>query len=383
MDALAPRSERLRQFVAVDPGNAALRLSFFDALMEEGRHEQAVQVAEQAMQVAGADARADAGWCYRLGVAQARAGLWPQADQTLSALVQATTHVAPALWHELAMVKLRCGADDAAVALLQAATEDAEHIAQLPGAELQLLRTLHRLGRLTEGLALGQRALQRRPHHGGLRAALATLCLDADRSDLLPDLLAQAPDAAELAPMAQAELASAQGYLALQQDDLAAATEQFGRSLQAVPDLARSRLGLGLALAAQGQVADAEAQLQQATAGMASHLGSWHALAWLQLARGDLDAAEATFRHVLALDDTFAESHGGLAVVAALRGDATAARELVRVALRLDRESANAMAAQLVLRHGSLQSPELMRDALALLARRPGLHLPARLRGNP
>lgn len=179
--------------------------------------------------------------------------------------------------------------------------------------------------------------------------------------------------------MARAELASARGYLALQDDDADAARAAFERSLASAPDFARSHLGLGLALATQGALHEAEAPLQRALQGMPGHLGSWHALAWLQLARGDIDAAEATFAQVLERDPTFAESHGGMAVVAALRGRREEAQRLLRVALGLDRECASALAAQLVLRHGRLDSPALLRDALAALARRPGVRLPARV----
>lgn len=377
-ESQAPRSARLAAYLAADPGNASLRMDLFDALMAEGRHDTAAQVAADASQ----RLPAEGAWRYRLGVAQARAGDFADAERTLSALLGAWgAQAPPALLHELAQLHLRRGDDEGAAELLFAIAEDEGHAAAFATAELALLRVLHRNGRLDDALAVGQRALARRPGAMAIRAALATAAIDADRFELLAATLDGVDLQAAEAP-ARAELAAAQGYLRLQQGDTRAAAAAFESSLQAAPDSPRARLGLGLALASQGGAgAGAEAALREAVAGMPGHLGSWHALGWIQLARGELEAAESTFAQVLALDDTFAESHAALAVVAALRGDTPRARGLLRTAQRLDRDSPTALAAQLVLRHGSLGSPALQREGLAALARLPGIG--ARLRGLP
>ena len=94
----------------------------------------------------------------------------------------------------------------------------------------------------------------------------------------------------------------------------------------------------------------------------------------MQLLQDDLDGAEGNFAHALEMDPTFGESQGGMALMAALRGDHARAKELCRVASRLDRNSMNVLATQMVLQHGSLKSPEILKTAMPMLSKRPGLN---------
>ncbi|MGJ3628978.1 hypothetical protein AB5I41_22825 [Sphingomonas sp. MMS24-JH45] len=55
----------------------------------------------------------------------------------------------------------------------------------------------------------------------------------------------------------------------------------------------------------------------------------------------------------MALDPTFAESHGGLAVIDALEGATEAAAERAKVALRLDRECYGASLARVLIASSS------------------------------
>jgi Flp pilus assembly protein TadD len=85
-----------------------------------------------------------------------------------------------------------------------------------------------------------------------------------------------------------------------------------------------------LTAAYEGDLAGAMQALKAAVAVMPEHLGSWHALAWMQMLSQDLAGAESSLQEALARDASFGETYGGLALLAALRGDRVAAEAHVR-----------------------------------------------------
>jgi Flp pilus assembly protein TadD len=101
---------------------------------------------------------------------------------------------------------------------------------------------------------------------------------------------------------------------------------------------------------------------------MPTHLGSWHALAWMHLLDQELDAAQDAFNQALAMDRNFGDTHGGLAILAAMRGRRAEAEEFIRTARKLDRASMNAAVAMTLLQHGgSMNSKEFLEDAMRML----------------
>lgn len=366
-----PRITRLRQYLQSDPNNLALQTDLCDALLDAGETSAAREIVEPAL---GQHAN-QPGLQYRLGVIQRRQGQLTEAKTTLTQLLQSGTQ-ADAVLYEAACVHLMLGEPAEAAQLFLQLAQSPDYAQTYPDADFFLLRVLHQDSRVDEALAHGQRVLAAGTSDPRVLGAMATLFIDSGQIDeagkLLRSIAAQLP--ADVAPVVAAELESAAGFVALNTEDLTLARSHFQASLNNGADFGRSLLGLGLVEAASGDLPKAQALLQQTVQAMPSHIGSWHTLAWMQLLQDDLDGAQANFTHALDMDPTFGESQGAMALMAALRGDHVKAKELSKIGHRLDKNSMNVLAAQLVLQHGSLKSPNILKTALHMLAKRPGLN---------
>ena len=93
----------------------------------------------------------------------------------------------------------------------------------------------------------------------------------------------------------------------------------------------------------------APADLDRGAELFGTHLGSWIAAGWAHFVVGDRVTARARFEKALALDPTFAESHGGLAVIDVAEGRLEEAGERAKVAFRLDRDCYGAALARSLL----------------------------------
>jgi tetratricopeptide (TPR) repeat protein len=228
--------------------------------------------------------------------------------------------------------------------------------AAAPKAAALKVQALHHLGRLGEALAFGARLSAARPDDIDLAAALSVVALDAEQADLAARYAALAGDTHEGL--------STLGMLALGSDQLDEALEYFERSLQARPDSARGLVGKGLSLLVAERRDEAASCLDEGARQFGDHLGSWIAAGWAYFVKGDLATSRARFEHALALDDTFAESHGGLAVLDAVEGNLEGARRRADIALRLDRTClSGALARSLLLAaEGDQASAERVRN---------------------
>lgn len=370
-DPSSARIERFRQYLQSDPGNLGLLSELCDALLDAGETQAALEVLQPAL----SQHPEDAGLRYRLGVIQRRLGQFAAALATLSQLRQEGTQAA-AVDYELACVHMLLNDAQAGAEVLAQLVQMPDYESVFPDADFLLLRSLHQNEQIEQAIAHGQRVLARGTADARVLGAMATLYIDNAQIDeaglLLRGVQPQLP--ADLSPPVRAELESAGGFVALNSDELDRAEMHFQSSLRLDAQFARSLLGLGLVQAASGHLPQAQELLQRTVQAMPEHIGSWHTLAWMQLAQDDIDGAAANFDHALQMDPSFGESQGGMALIAALRGDHAKARELCKLGARLDKNSMNVLAAQLVLQHGSLKSPELLKSALPLLAGRPGLN---------
>lgn len=340
------RLSRLLDYLAHDLRNTSLLGDVADEQLRMGDWAAAKSTLLQLLEVQPGDALTR----YRLAVAERASGDGAKAVALLHELVS-EGHAHPAVLQELARSQAQQG-NWAAVCPTLADLNATE----LPPGEgdavwLLRIRAHHHLGALNDALAEAQAWEAGRgaalPLQG--RAAIATLLLDAERIDDAARLLAQL-DADAIG--GHAELAAAAGFVELSQGQAGSALERFAQSAQVEPRLGRAHLGLGLALASQGQLPQAMEALKVAVEVAPSHLGSWHALAWLQLLGNDLDGAAASFEGALAQDENFGETHGGLALVAALRGDREAGERHLRTAAKLDARSTNVLVAKTVLERG-------------------------------
>lgn len=353
---LAAQLERLQGYLQQDPNNLRLLGDVADTQLQLALWDAARATLGRILAQTPEDPLAR----YRLAVADLSQGRRDAAVRSLRALL-AEGHDHPAIRWNLA----RCLAEGADWAGACSALE-APALEALPGELLDdwallLTRAHHHLGSIDPALALvqrwqalcGERGL---PLRG--RAALATLLLDDEQVDAASELLAQCSDADI---QAQPELSTAAGYVALGEGQGRQALDWFRHSLSLSGSSARARLGEGLANAVLGQSEPAMQSIRAATAINPSHLGSWHALAWMQLLAQDLEGAESSFRAALDQDDTFGESHGGLALMQVLRSQPDEARQRLRTAMKLNPRGFNAMVAQWMLtHHESALTPDVL-----------------------
>jgi tetratricopeptide (TPR) repeat protein len=225
-----------------------------------------------------------------------------------------------------------------------------------PRAASLRIEALHHLGRYDEALDQGAALAALRPADKALMGALATLALDADRIDLAARYGAQAGD--------NPDGLAARGMVAMDGSQIDDALVLFKDALQARPDNPRALLGLGLGTLAQGDPLGAAGHLSQAAGIFGDHLGTWVAAGWAYYVAGDYRMSRTTFEHALALDDTFAETHGGLAVLDVVEGNLESARRRTEVALRLDRRCFSATLARslLLAAEGDQASAEQVRN---------------------
>lgn len=203
------------------------------------------------------------------------------------------------------------------------------------------VRTFQHLGRPEDALAWADRLPEHAPLDAAALSALAVASVDAadlKRAQLYAQAAGETPEAAFTL-----------GFVALSEGRPQAAEPLFDRALAQAPDQGRALLGKGLARMSADDPVAAAAWLDRAASSFETHLGSWIAAGWAYFAAGDLTRSRERFATALALDDTFAETHGALAVLDLLQGDKEAARRGVEVALRLDRQCFSGLLGKLLL----------------------------------
>jgi tetratricopeptide (TPR) repeat protein len=224
------------------------------------------------------------------------------------------------------------------------------------GAGLRV-RLLQHLDRPTEAMEEGGAFAELYPGDQVLMGTLANAALDADRPDL-------ARFYAERAGTHHDGL-STMGLLLLDENRISESAALFDRILAADAGNPRALLGKGLERLAAGDAAAAAEWLDRAAERFEDHLGTWIAAGWAYYIQGDLKTARDRFETALALDDSFAETHGGLAVLDIAEGRIEEGRRRTEVALRLDRASFGAaLATVMLLEHdGKPEMAERVRDA--------------------
>jgi tetratricopeptide (TPR) repeat protein len=341
------RFSRLLGFLEEDPDNLRLIADAASAAMEEGDPGGALALLERHASLAPLPPTQ----LNLKGIAALADRRFEQAVAALTALREAGED-APAIRFNLAWALTMAGGHEAALALL-----DDEVVAAGPrGASLKV-GLLHHLGRPEDALEAGIALAEVYPADQSLMGALALAAMDADRADLARLYAGRAGTNHD----GQTTL----GLLLLDDGRTGESETIFDRVLAGDAGNARALLGKGLALLDRGDPASAGAWIDRAAERFGDHLGSWVAAGWVHYIRGDLETSRARLETALALDDSFAETHGGLAVLDLAQGDVEGARRRADIALRLDRNCfAGALAKSLLLeRDGKEKAARKVREA--------------------
>jgi tetratricopeptide (TPR) repeat protein len=347
----ASRLNRLLTFIEQDGGNLALRKDAISEALGVGH----LSIARELVEI-GLQAHPGQPALLALsGSVHLHGQRYVEAEQALSAALARGIEAAEVRYNlGFALFMQRRFADSLAV-LAESAKWDTVSIALTLRA-----RCLHHLGRPDEAIA-------------DCKAHLAMAPADADTHGLLGLLLYE-----------QSQFEGAQGHIdtalrlnpkqldamlaraSLQSDSQQydAARGSFYTLLQVYPDCGRAWLGLGLIKLLHMQVEAARDDVGLAARHMPEHIGTWHVLAWIQIMRGDVIAAELAFNRALAVDRNFGESHGGAAVIAALQGREADARLSIKRALKLAPQSMSARYAQMMLlrRRGQHEEAQAVLD---------------------
>jgi tetratricopeptide (TPR) repeat protein len=330
------RSAQLRAYLLADPANADLVCELADALAAEGRHTEALEV----LSTAASGSAAAQGVRFRLARNALVLGDYAGAEHALQALA-AESGESLALQHDLAFAQL-----------CQRRITDARHTIEGalerfgPDTELLVLdaRVAMMEGDFGRALAQLDQALALDSGHEQALGVRALALFDSSRMDeaaaAATECLARYPHQHEALLVAATQ--------ALWKQDLEGAEAHLVRALARHPNSGRALSAKGQLLMLRERLPEAREVFDQAVLAMPDHIGTWHALAWVQLLQGDVEAAALSYQRAYDLDRNFGDSHGGLALVAALRGDRDAAEAAIKRALRLDPNSANAHLAEVV-----------------------------------
>lgn len=341
------RLERLLSYLEQDPANLSLIAEAAGAALDEGALEQAGALLEAYGQIAPMPPSL----VNLEGLLALRSRRFEDATRIFSSLLDGAPDD-PALRQNLTWAQFMGRDFEGALASLGDVLP-----AEAPEAAALKVQALHHLGRIDEAMICGKVLAEIHPQHQGLMSALAVLAIDAEQPDLAGDYATRAGDTHEGL--------STLGVLTLGDNQIEAAGALFDSALKVYPRSARALVGQGLVRMARGEPGEAAVLLAQGAQIFGDHLGSWVAVGWAQFAAGDYAASRATFEQALALDDTFAESHGALAVLDVVEGDIDSAKARAKVASRLDRQCFSAALANSLIfaAKGDEASAERVRQA--------------------
>ncbi len=350
------RSTQLQRFAEQDPHNPLLWRDLLDALLDEGRIDEA-QASLARMPPALRDSAAirfRAARCALLG------GNTGASIDLLQALLAEQPEVG-GIRHDLAYAQAMAGQDEAALHTLSGFVGEGDDAAAIAILKARLLYRGRHYAKALELLSPPRPGARLAEMHG-LRALLQ---LD------MGDSAAAAHEAAQALALdpEQHEALLAAATVALWERRLDVSTTSFERVLAAHPHSGRAWLGLGENVMLRGDVPAARALLERAGTEMPEHIGTWHALAWCQLMQGDLAGAQRSFERAFAIDRSFGETHGGFALVHALRSERDEAEEAIKRARRLDPKGQAARYAQSVLLLDEGREEEARRIIDDILAR--------------
>ncbi|HEY2710740.1 MAG TPA: tetratricopeptide repeat protein [Caulobacteraceae bacterium] len=344
--APASRLSRLLGFLEQDPTNLQLIAEAAAAAVDEGAPAQAADLLSRYAQLAPLPPAL----MNLSGLIAIDTQRYADGAAIFEALLAANPED-PSLRFNLAWCRALLQDYEGAAGLLDERTAAVAPLA--PALQVQML---HHLGRLDDALAAGQGLAERFPDNQDLMGALATVAMDAEDLRLASSYAARAGQ--------QHDGLAALGMLSLNEDKVDQSLAYFGQALESYPSDARALLGRGLGYMANGDPGAAAPDIDRAAELFGHHLGSWVAAGWAYFVKGDLATSRARFETALALDDTFAETHGGLAVLDFMQGDLESAERRTEVALRLDRNCFAAALAKVLLLNakGDAASAERVRN---------------------
>ncbi|MDQ8035724.1 MAG: hypothetical protein REJ50_27290 [Bordetella sp.] len=372
--ALRDRLGRLEAMLLQDPANPNLRIDAFETALACGEWDSADALLARALQ----DGRSEdaLGWQLRRGDLWLAQGEHERARAVYEGLVvpePAPVGLREVLLHNLAYIDFVQGRHGQAVERLAPVLEATGGAPQAPAAlaaaaalQRLWLRALHHGAELPRALAWMQAHAKAVGGDASVLGVASLVALDAEDFER-----ARQWAGASVAPRADGwrspEGLVAVSSLALYGGDIQVALGSASEAVQRAPSEGRAWSALAFAQMFARAFDAAQVSFTAAVERMPLHIGTWHGLGWTQLMLGDRQAALGTFLHALALDRTFAESHGAVAVVYALAGQHEEARAAAALALRLDASNLSGRYAEALLSGEAADQEKMQRLVRRLL----------------
>ena len=358
----AQRVTRLQGHLEADPDNPYLLSQVADLFLRMGNHREARPAVERLLALNPDDGATR----YLVASLLFQEGRYEEClERTRGILDAGETH--PAVRFQCARALAHLGRFEEAEPMLATLVAEDSSIRGVPHL---YIRTLHHLGKFDEAIEYAGAQMRRRPEDSVTAGMLGLLYLDDDR-------LVEAALMAEQALIASPGNLDANvtlGFVSLGFGKVPKADVYFERALQLDPGCGRARLGRALIAMLDGDLVGGRAGLEQAVECMPLHLGTWNALAWVQILQGDDEAAMRTLQHCLRIDRRFGETYGALAVVAARQGRWDDVPRLADRAVRLDPEGFGGRFARslLVAHRGDPRQGQVMVENMLKAAVMPG-----------
>lgn len=321
---------RLLTYLESDPFNADLLTEAVETSLDIGELDQAEALNTRLIEVLPIDFRGP----YYTGMIAMKRGEFDKAAAGLARLLE--EHDYPNVRFGLAWSKAMVGKKHDVLPLLDDRTIEA-----IPAAAMLKVQVMHENGDFDGAFAVAHQVMALHPADPGLMAAIATLATDMEDMELARHCAQQAGE--------HPEGLAVSALIELQSGDLVTARHLYDRSISIRDHNPRAWVGRGLSALLAQAPEDAARDIDRGAQQFGDHIGSWIAAGWAHCLAGDLKAARQRFEHALAIDHSFAETHGSLAVIDILAGDQDAARRKIMTALRLDRECFAAALAQVLL----------------------------------
>lgn len=362
MNLIADKLKRLLDYLESDPLNAELIAEATDAALAMGDLDTAETLAARLREAAPSDDRPD----YFAGMIGMRRGDFAAAADIFARLFERRDY--PNVRFNLAWANAMLGDKRAALALLDAAT-----VGSIAAAATLKIQLIHEEGRFDEAMEQAREAVRLHSDDRGLMAAVATLATDVEDMALARTCAAAAGD--------HPEGLAVSALIKMEEGSIDDARRLYDRSLSIREHNPRAWIGRGLAALLDHDPVEAARDVDRGAQQFGDHIGSWIAAGWAHCLAGDLDAARQRFEHALAIDHSFAESHGSLAVIDILSGAEAEAQQKIKTALRLDRECFSAVLAQsLLLRGNDVRARKMIDQALRTPLNERGMTIAAYMR---
>ncbi|MDM5179179.1 tetratricopeptide repeat protein [Massilia sp. CCM 8695] len=322
-DQLQAQTERFESFLSSDPDNASLLTQLGELYLQAGKLDQALEAFQRVIALTPGAAVAHG----RLATVYLALHRFGEAGASLQGLIDGGENDA-ALFHNLGLaLYYQERYADAAKAFASAQQYGIDNA----NNARYLAHCLHHEGDLDAANAACEHwvSIAGDPDSNAYLSLVNFDMGERERAGALAQqVLAEHPDSVDANAVA--------GALALEKQDIDAASASFERILSQRADNGRAWLGLGLTLMHKQNNVDAIAAMTRASVCMPGHAGTLIALGWAKLNAGDAVGAEQAFRDAVDADRNFAESHGGLAAALVTQGRIEEAKLAMTLANKLD-----------------------------------------------